>query len=51
SEIEKNEEQIEELWHHQFFSFTCEHSLMLFMLPPMTFFRLLQKNQSRSYPF
>ncbi|KAI8778365.1 transient receptor potential cation channel subfamily M member 3, partial [Biomphalaria glabrata] len=54
SEIKTNEEETEELWHRQFMSFTCEHSILLFMMPPITLlFRLLPQddNSSRRYPF
>ncbi|XP_055860084.1 uncharacterized protein LOC129921690 isoform X2 [Biomphalaria glabrata] len=54
SAIKTNEEETEELWHRQFMSFTCEHSILLFMMPPITLlFRLLPQDDdsSRRYPF
>ncbi|XP_055859764.1 transient receptor potential cation channel subfamily M member 7-like isoform X2 [Biomphalaria glabrata] len=53
SAIKTNEQQTEELWHRLFMSFTCEHSILLFMMPPITLlFRLLPEDEkNRHYPF
>ncbi|XP_055901434.1 transient receptor potential cation channel subfamily M member 5-like [Biomphalaria glabrata] len=53
SAIKTNEEEVEELWHRQFMSFTCEHSILLFMIPPITWLSCLlqQDENSRRYPF
>ncbi|KAK0058628.1 transient receptor potential cation channel subfamily M member 3, partial [Biomphalaria pfeifferi] len=49
SAIKTNEEEAEELWHRQFMSFTCEHSILMFMIPLS--FLLPQDENSRRYPF
>ncbi|KAI8778348.1 transient receptor potential cation channel subfamily M member 3, partial [Biomphalaria glabrata] len=53
SAIKTNEDQTEELWHRQFMPFTCEHSILLFMMPPITWLSCLlpQDGNSRRYPF
>ncbi|KAK0058621.1 transient receptor potential cation channel subfamily M member 3, partial [Biomphalaria pfeifferi] len=51
SAIKANEQQTEELWHRLFMSFTCEHSILLFMMPPLLSFLLSQNEKNRRYPF
>ncbi|XP_055860082.1 transient receptor potential cation channel subfamily M member 1-like [Biomphalaria glabrata] len=53
SAIKTNEQQTEELWHRLFMSFTCKHSILFFMIPPITWLYCLlpEDENNRRYPF